>query len=170
MIVCALKKSDKNNLCIRCVNKFFSWTTFLIASKGVRAQISAAARAAGRDPCEVGLVAVSKTQPAERCARPSTRVKRVFGESRAQELVAKAPLLPSVGRAGTSSATCKRTRSARSCRWPNSFHAVDSVELALDINRIAAELGLFPRVLLEVNVSGEPSKFGFSPDAVRARN
>jgi pyridoxal phosphate enzyme (YggS family) len=47
------------------------------------------------------------------------------------------------------------------------IHAVDSVELAEDINRIASELGLFPRVLLEVNVSGQASKFGFSPDAVR---
>jgi PLP dependent protein len=41
------------------------------------------------------------------------------------------------------------------------------VDLALDIDRIAAEFGLFPRVLLEVNVSGERTKFGFRPEAVR---
>jgi hypothetical protein len=37
------------------------------------------------------------------------------------------------------------------------------------MDRIAAELGLFPRVLLEVNVSGEQTKFGFDPETLRAR-
>jgi pyridoxal phosphate enzyme (YggS family) len=43
-------------------------------------------------------------------------------------------------------------------------HSVDSLALAQDINRIAEEEGLYPRVLLEVNVAGEGSKFGFAPD------
>jgi hypothetical protein len=46
------------------------------------------------------------------------------------------------------------------------FHGVDSLALAQDINRIAEEQGLYPRVLLEVNVAGEGSKFGFAPDAL----
>jgi len=44
------------------------------------------------------------------------------------------------------------------------IHSVDSFALAQDINRIAEEEGLHPRVLLEVNVAGEGSKFGFAPD------
>ncbi len=47
-------------------------------------------------------------------------------------------------------------------------HSVDSLALAEDINRIAEEDGLHPRVLLEVNVAGEGSKFGFQPDRLRA--
>jgi pyridoxal phosphate enzyme (YggS family) len=45
---------------------------------------------------------------------------------------------------------------------------VDSLDLARDINRIAGELGLFPKVFLEVNVAGESSKFGFTPEKVAA--
>ena len=48
------------------------------------------------------------------------------------------------------------------------FHSVDSVELAREMNRIADEEGLHPRVLLEVNVAGEGSKIGFAPDSLRA--
>ena len=44
------------------------------------------------------------------------------------------------------------------------IHSVDSLELVDEIQRIAGELGLFPRVLLQVNVAGESSKFGFAPE------
>ena len=47
------------------------------------------------------------------------------------------------------------------------IHSVDTVDLALSIDRIAADLGLFPPVLLEVNTSGEQTKFGFEPNALR---
>jgi pyridoxal phosphate enzyme (YggS family) len=47
------------------------------------------------------------------------------------------------------------------------FHSVDSLALASDIHRMADEEGMHPRVLLEVNVSGEGSKFGFSPERLR---
>ena len=46
------------------------------------------------------------------------------------------------------------------------IHSVDSLELASQIDRIAMELGLFPRVLLEVNVAGESTKFGFRPESI----
>ena len=132
----------------------------------VRAQLSAAARAAGRDPSEVGLVAVSKTQPAAAVREAFDAGQPVFGESRAQELVAKAPLLPSVVR-WHFIGHLQKNKIRKVLPLVELFHAVDSVELALDIDRIAAEFGLFPRVLLEVNVSGERSKFGFEPGAVR---
>jgi len=48
------------------------------------------------------------------------------------------------------------------------FHGVDSVELAAAMNRIAAEDGHRPSILLEVNVAGEASKFGFQPEALEA--
>jgi pyridoxal phosphate enzyme (YggS family) len=48
------------------------------------------------------------------------------------------------------------------------FHSIDSLALAHEMNRIADEDGIHPRVLLEINVSGEGSKFGFKPETVRA--
>jgi len=47
------------------------------------------------------------------------------------------------------------------------IHSVDSLSLAQDINRVANEEGLHPRVLLEVNMAGEGSKFGFSSERLR---
>ena len=47
------------------------------------------------------------------------------------------------------------------------IHSVDSLSLAQDINRVANEEGLHPRVLLEVNMAGEGSKFGFSSEKLR---
>jgi pyridoxal phosphate enzyme (YggS family) len=49
------------------------------------------------------------------------------------------------------------------------FHGVDSLDIARDIERIATEDGARPHVLLEVNVAGEASKFGFSPEMLRSQ-
>jgi PLP dependent protein len=132
----------------------------------VRAQIETAAHTAARDSADIRLVAVSKSQDASSVREAIDAGQSTFGESRAQELVAKAPLLPS--------STCwhfighlQRNKIRKILPLVELIHSVDSVELALDIDRIAAELGLFPRVLLEVNVSGEGSKFGFKPEALR---
>ena len=139
----------------------------IIARLGdVRGQISAAARGAGRDPVEVDLVAVSKTQPASLVREALDAGQLIFGESRAQELVAKAPLLPSRTR-WHFIGHLQRNKIRKILPWVELIHSVDSLELALDIDRIAAELGLFPKVLLEVNVSGEQTKFGFKPQTVR---
>jgi len=134
--------------------------------KVIRVRISTAAHGAGRDPCEVGLVAVSKTQPAESVRQAFDAGQMVFGETRAQELVAKVPLLPSSTR-WHFIGHLQRNKIRKVLPLAELIHAVDSVDLALDIDRIAAELGLFPRVLLEVNISGEQTKFGFRPDLVR---
>ena len=134
--------------------------------EGVRARISAAARASGRDPGEVGLVAVSKTQDAVLVREAFDAGHAVFGESRAQELVAKAPLLPSLTR-WHFIGHLQNNKIRKVLPVVELIHSVDTVDLALSIDRIAADLGLFPPVLLEVNTSGEQTKFGFKPDALR---
>jgi PLP dependent protein len=132
----------------------------------VRARIVAAARNAGRHPDEVGLVAVSKTQPPP-CVREAFDAgQRVFGENRAQELIAKAPLLPSATR-WHFVGHLQKNKIRKVLPLVELIHSVDSLELARDIDRIAAELGLFPKALLEVNVSGERTKFGFKPATLR---
>ena len=134
--------------------------------KVVTEKIAQEARASGREPWEIGLVAVSKSQPPEKVRLAFEAGQLLFGENRAQELLAKTPLLPSSAR-WHFIGHLQRNKIRKILPVADLIHAVDSVELAEDINRIASELGLFPRVLLEVNVSGESSKFGFSPDAVR---
>ena len=92
--------------------------------------------------------------------------QRLFGESRVQEARVKIPELPSnlrwhfVGH-------LQKNKIRHALPLFELIHSVDSLALAQDINRIAEEDGLHPRVLLEVNVAGEGSKFGFTPEKLR---
>ena len=130
-------------------------------------RIRAAAGRAGRDPASVRLLAVSKTHPAESVREAFEAGQRAFGESRVQEADSKIALLPSsiewhfIGHLQTN----KIRRALPHFRL---FHGVDNPGLAGQMDRIAGECGAFPRVLLEVNVSGEGTKFGFAPDALKA--
>ena len=132
----------------------------------VRSQIAEAAAKCGRSVDDVELVAISKTHEAERVRIVFDSGQRLFGESRVQEARVKIPLLPSsarwhfVGR-------LQRNKIRHALPLFELFHSVDSVELARDMNRIADEEGLHPRVLFEVNVAGEGSKIGFSPNSLR---
>jgi pyridoxal phosphate enzyme (YggS family) len=132
----------------------------------VREQIAQAAAKAGRDVKDVELVAITKTHPAEKVREAVEAGQILFGESRVQEARAKIPELTSnirwhfVGH-------LQKNKVRQALPLFEMIHSVDSLALAQDINRIAEEEGLYPRVLLEVNVAGEASKFGFAPDGLR---
>jgi PLP dependent protein len=133
----------------------------------VRQQISEAEKTSGRKPRSTKLVAVSKTHSAERVRALLDEGQLVFGENRVQEAREKIPQLPSrlewhlIGHLQSN-----KVRVALPLfSW---IHSIDSLDLAADLDRIANELGLFPRVLLQVNVAGEASKFGFSPAKLRS--
>lgn len=130
-----------------------------------RARIAAAAARAGRDPAEIELVAVSKTFPAEDVRSAWEAGQPVFAESRVQEALPKIALLPGAIR-WQFIGHLQKNKVRRALPAFELFHGVDSADLALAVDRIAAEDGHFPRVLLEVNVAGEASKFGFSPEAL----
>lgn len=133
----------------------------------VREQIARAAAKANRSVDDVELVAVSKTHEAEKVREAVEAGQTLFGESRVQEARVKIPDLPSnlrwhfVGH-------LQKNKIRHALPLFELFHSVDSLALARDMNRIADEEGLRPRVLLEVNVAGEGSKIGFSPDVLRA--
>jgi pyridoxal phosphate enzyme (YggS family) len=133
----------------------------------VRAHITEAAKKSGRAAEDVDLVAISKTHDADRVREAVDAGQRLFGESRVQEARVKIPLLPGnlrwhfVGH-------LQKNKIRHALPLFELFHSVDSLALAQDMNRIAEEEGLRPRVLLEVNVAGEGSKFGFSSDKLRA--
>jgi len=135
----------------------------------VRSEVAAAARRAGRAAEEIELVAVSKTHPPESVIEALDAGQLLFGESRVQEARAKIPLLP--GRARwhfIGHLQRNKIRHALGLGF-ELFHGVDALETARDLNRIASEVGAFPKLLLEVNVAGESSKFGFSPAKLRAQ-
>ncbi len=134
----------------------------------VRSKIADALVCAGRRDDEVELLAVSKTFSAEVIREAVDAGLRLFGENKVQELLTKQPLLPSNLRwhliGHLQSNKIRKILSA-----VDVIQGVDSLSLAQDINRIAAELGLFPKVYLEVNVAAEASKFGFAPTALESQ-
>src|SRR2546430_14210476 len=133
----------------------------------VREQIAQAAAKAGRDVKDVELVAIAKTHPAEKVREAVEGGQTLFGENRVQEARAKIPELSSnirwhfVGH-------LQKNKVRQALPLFEMIHSVDSLALAQDINRIAEEDGLHPRVLIEVNMAGEGSKFGFQPEKLRA--
>ena len=133
----------------------------------VREQIAQAAAKSGRSAEDVDLVAISKTHDAEKVREAIEAGQTLFGESRVQEARIKIPDLPSnirwhfVGH-------LQKNKIRHTLPLFELIHSADSLALAQEINRIAEEDGLHPRVLLEVNVAGEGSKFGFDPEKLRA--
>src|SRR5947208_1980955 len=132
----------------------------------VREQIARAAAKSGLTTDDVELVAITKTHPADKVREAIEAGHTLFGESRIQEALLKISELPSnvrwhfVGH-------LQKNKIRHALPLFEMIHSIDSLALAQDINRIAQEEGLHPRVLLEVNVAGEGSKFGFSPDKLR---
>jgi PLP dependent protein len=133
----------------------------------VRSQIAEAAKKSGRALGEIQLVAISKTHEAEKVRAAFDACQQLFGESRVQEARAKIPLLPSAAR-WHFVGRLQRNKIRQALPLFELFHSVDSLDIARQMNRIADEEGSRPRVLLEVNVAGEGSKIGFTPDVLRA--
>ncbi len=131
----------------------------------IRERLAGAVQRAGRMPSEVELLAVSKTFPVEVLQEAVDAGQTLFGENKVQELLAKQPALPSrlrwhvIGH-------LQSNKVRKILPIVEAIHSVDSLDLARDINRIGGELGLFPKVYLEVNVAAESTKFGFKPQAL----
>ena len=132
----------------------------------VREQIAHAAAKIGRAPNEVELVAITKTHAAEKVREAIQAGQSLFGESRVQEARAKIPELPSAIR-WHFVGHLQKNKIRHALPLFEMIHSVDSLALAQEMNRIAEEEGMRPRVLLEINVAGEGSKFGFAPDKLR---
>lgn len=130
----------------------------------VQAEIATACERAARDPAEVRLIAVSKTQPAAAIREAVAAGHIDFGENRVQEGLAKLDEL------GDSSARIhlighlQRNKARFAGRFA-SVQSIDSVALAAAVSR---RLDAPLPVLLEVNVAGEASKQGFAPSDLEA--
>lgn len=133
----------------------------------VRRRIHEACRVSGRDPKEVRLIGVSKTKPVADMLSAYEAGLRDFGENYVQEVLEKAPELPEdlslhfIGHLQTNKA-------AKLLPHICMLHSLDSLHLAEELEKQLAkhpERGHLP-VLLEVNIAGEATKFGFPPEEV----
>jgi pyridoxal phosphate enzyme (YggS family) len=131
----------------------------------VEARMRAACDASGRDPAGVGLVAVTKTFPSEAIREAHAAGHRIFGESRLQEALPKIDVLPGdiqwhfIG-------AVQRNKLRKILEHFDIVHGIDSLRLAEAADRIGGDIGLFPKVFLQVNLAGEETKGGFTPEGL----
>jgi pyridoxal phosphate enzyme (YggS family) len=131
----------------------------------IQDRIRSACARADRDPSGVTLLAVSKGHPASAVAEAVAAGQVWFGESKVQEAKAKIPLAPSAAR--WQMIGHLQTNKARDAvHLFEMIQSVDSLRLAEELNKAADKASRTVRILLEVNVAGESSKFGYAPAAV----
>jgi pyridoxal phosphate enzyme (YggS family) len=120
-------------------------------------------------PASTHLLAVSKGHPAELVRQAAALGQRSFGESRLQEAIAKQDALGDLPDLDWHFIGRLQANKARAVlRRFGTVHSVDSLALAERLQRIAAEEGLAPGILLQVKFRPDPAKTGFEPDEVRA--
>ncbi len=127
----------------------------------VRTRIADAARAAGRDPACVTLVAVAKTYPAEDVRTALVAGQTAFGENRVQEAAGKYPALRDGAALTLHLIGQLQTNKARDAvRLFDVIESVDRPRLADAIEDACAREGRAPRLLAQVNIGDEPQKAG----------
>lgn len=136
------------------------------AIRRVRARIAEAARRAGRDPAEIGLVAVTKGVGADRVRAAGAAGIKCIGESRVQEAMAKAADLADLGLEWHHIGHLQRNKVPQAVGRFALLHGVDSVPLLQAISEQAVRAGIRQRVLLQVNVAHDPAKHGFEPESL----
>jgi pyridoxal phosphate enzyme (YggS family) len=133
----------------------------------VHARVAAACARAGRDPASVTLLAVSKLQPAALIEAAWQAGQRDFGENYAQELRDKAAALAHLPGLRWHAIGPLQTNKVRYvARAASAFHALDRLEVAVELSKRRLDDPI--DVYLEVNVGGEASKGGVSPEALPA--
>lgn len=133
--------------------------------KQVRRNIADACARSGRNPESVTLIAVSKTKPLEDLQNAYDCDVRNFGENKVQEIVLKAPNMPENAKFHMIG-HLQRNKVKQVLKHVTMIHSVDSVRLAEQIQQEAEKEQLQMDILLEVNVAGEESKYGFAPEEV----
>ncbi len=128
------------------------------------ARLRAAAEANAHDPDRLRIVGVTKTHPVELARSAREAGLMALGESRVQEAEPKVAAVPDaewhfIGR-------LQSNKARRAVRAFEVIHSVDSLELLDRLDAMAVEEGRVPRVLLQVNVTGEAAKAGFAPEGL----
>ena len=133
----------------------------------IRARIDAACRAAGRDPGEVRLLPVSKTVDEARLRQAHAIGIREFGENKVQEAMGKWEAMADLPDLRWVLIGHLQTNKARyAARFASEFQALDSLRVAEALDAQLQKQGRALDVLVQVNTSGEATKFGLAPEEV----
>lgn len=134
----------------------------------VRAEIAAAAKAAGRDPAEITLVGASKMNDAAACREAIAAGIDALGENRVQELVSKLAENAYDGAPLHFIGHLQRNKVRQVVGKAALIQSVGSDALLEEIEKQAEKLGIVQDILLEVNVGGEEAKSGYDPSDIPA--
>lgn len=146
----------------------------------IRSRISVAARRVGRNPDDIALMAVSKTNPADKIREAFEVGQRLFGENRVQEFASKYAELSAASPTDASAQVCdvfnidkaefhlighlQSNKAAKAAELFAAIDSVDSLKLTERLNESAARLRKTVRILLEINIAGEEQKGGLAPE------
>lgn len=134
--------------------------------EAVRRRVGAACQRSNRSVDSVRIVAVTKYAPIDAVRELVDLGHHLLGESRPQQLVERAGHISPVARWHLIG-HLQRNKVRSVLPIVELIHSVDSLRLLERISQVAGELGLTPKLLLQVNVSGEESKQGFAPEELR---
>lgn len=129
----------------------------------VRDRIAAAAQSVGRDPAEVDLLLAVKTQTPEAVLAAIDAGAHLLGHNRAQELVAMGPALAGAPHQMHFIGHLQSNKIHQALPWVGCVQSVDSPLLATRLDRAAGHAGRSLDVFLQVNTSGEETKWGVDP-------
>lgn len=136
----------------------------------LKSRIESAARAVGRDPCSVALVAVSKVQPDDRIEAALAAGQRIFGENRVQEAVARwrerRHRFPNLELRLIGPLQTNKAKDA--VQLFDVIETLDRPKLARALKSAMDETGRRPRLLIQVNTGVEPQKAGIEPAGLDA--
>ncbi|WP_018970900.1 YggS family pyridoxal phosphate-dependent enzyme [Rubritalea marina] len=133
----------------------------------IKQAMAAASERSGRSVDAVSLVAVSKTWPVEHVQLAVDAGQMVLGENKLQEGQVKIPAMdPAIEWHYIGG--LQRNKVRKVFGLFQYVHSIDSMKLARYADGVAADMGIVPRVLLQVNIGGELSKGGFELDEIRA--
>jgi len=129
----------------------------------IHGRIAAAARSAGRDLSSIRLVAVSKTFPIDAIREAYAAGQREFGENRVQEALQKIASCADLDIKWHLLGHLQTNKAKKAAPAFSTIHSIDSVELLQKIDSTAADAGRAPELLIQVDLSGEATKFGLTP-------
>jgi pyridoxal phosphate enzyme (YggS family) len=139
----------------------------------VRERVAEAAVACGRAPESVRLIAVSKTFPAESVRAAIAAGQRDFGENKVQEAIPKIEAIAADGQDADLRIRwhlighLQSNKARKAARPFDVIHSIDSVDLLQKIDTAAREARRAPELLIQVDLAGETTKFGTTPDALQ---
>ncbi|MDR1265020.1 MAG: YggS family pyridoxal phosphate-dependent enzyme [Propionibacteriaceae bacterium] len=132
----------------------------------VEARLAGAAARSGRPACAIRLLPATKTQPPERLLEALAAGYDRFGENRTQELADKAAALAQTPASWEVIGHLQTNKAKTAVKLAVAVQSLDSLKLAAALQRACQDQDRLLDVLIEVNTSGEDSKFGLPPAAL----